>query len=133
MKKTKVICSIGPSCMNENVLQQMVLNGMDCARINLSHVKREEIDDIINLIRVVRVNTGVPLAIMYDTRGSEFRTLEFVNNGISIKAGETIMMVKKNVVGNKNAAVFIRRLRPRRTNLFRICQRLHRALRLPDG
>lgn len=103
MKKTKVICSIGPSCMNENVLQQMVLNGMDCARINLSHVKREEIDDIINLIRVVRVNTGVPLAIMYDTRGSEFRTLEFVNNGISIKAGETIMMVKKNVVGNKNA------------------------------
>ena len=64
MKKTKVICSMGPSCYNEAILQQMVLNGMDCARINLSHVKREEIDDIINLIRVTRVNTGVPIAIM---------------------------------------------------------------------
>ena len=103
MKKTKVICSIGPSCMNEEVLQQMVLNGMDCARINLSHVKREDIENIINLIRVTRINTGVPIAIMYDTKGPEFRTLEFENNGISIKTGETIKMVKKNVIGNKEA------------------------------
>lgn len=103
MKKTKVICSMGPSCYNEAILQQMVLNGMDCARINLSHVKREQIDDIINLIRVTRVNTGVPIAIMYDTKGPEFRTLEFENNGISMKTGETIMMVKKNVMGNKTA------------------------------
>jgi pyruvate kinase len=89
--------------MNEEVLQQMVLNGMDCARINLSHVKREDIENIINLIRVTRINTGVPIAIMYDTKGPEFRTLEFENNGISIKTGETIKMVKKNVIGNKEA------------------------------
>ena len=81
MKKTKIICSVGPACSKVEVMQDMVLHGMDCARINLSHSEEKDILETIELIRTVRNNTGVPIAIMYDTKGPEFRTLNFVNGG----------------------------------------------------
>ena len=102
MKKTKIICSIGPACANIDVMTDMVLNGMDCARINLSHSSLDAIPEIIELIRSVRTNSGIPIAIMYDTKGPEFRTLNFQNGGISIKTGETIKLQKKKCLGNKD-------------------------------
>ena len=79
MKKTKIICSVGPACSSLEVMTDMVLNGMDCARINLSHSEEKEILDTIELVRKVRTNTNTPIAIMYDTKGPEFRTLNFQN------------------------------------------------------
>ena len=102
MKKTKIICSVGPACSNVSVMQDMVLYGMDCARINLSHSEEKDILETIELIRNVRNNTGVPIAIMYDTKGPEFRTLNFQNGGIKLKAGDTIKMQKKKCLGNKD-------------------------------
>lgn len=102
MKKTKIICSVGPACANSNIMEEMVLKGMDCARINLSHSSLDAIPEIIELIRLVRTNTGIPIAIMYDTKGPEFRTLNFQNGGISIKTGDTIKMQKKKCLGNKD-------------------------------
>ena len=69
MKKTKIICSVGPACNNVEVMEQMVRNGMNCARINLSHASRESIKETIEVVRKVRRKTGVPVAIMYDTKG----------------------------------------------------------------
>ena len=100
MKKTKIICSIGPASDNADVMEQLVLSGMDCARINLSHATTDSILNTIDVVREVRGRTGKHVAIMYDTKGPEFRTLEFENGGISIKAGDTIRMVKNNVFGN---------------------------------
>lgn len=100
MKKTKIICSIGPASSKNEVMEKMVLNGMNCARINLSHSNEHQILDIIESVRSVRQSTGQPIAIMYDTKGPEFRTLEFYNGGISIKQGDVIRMVKNTVVGN---------------------------------
>ena len=102
MKKTKIICTMGPACSDVKILEDMVLNGMDCARINLSHSDEKDILDTIDLIRTVRKNTGIPIAIMYDTKGPEFRTLNFINGGIKIKAGDTIKMQKKKCLGNKD-------------------------------
>ena len=102
MKKTKIICSIGPASSKEKVLEEMVLNGMDCARINLSHSSEEGIIETIDLVRKVRTSTNTPIAIMYDTKGPEFRTLNFQNGGISIKTGNTIKMQKKKCLGNKD-------------------------------
>ena len=101
MKKTKIICSVGPACNNVEVMTEMVNKGMDCARINLSHASYDDILDTIEVVRTVRKNTGLPIAIMYDTKGPEFRTGRFRGDGIKIKVGETIKMVKQEVLGTK--------------------------------
>ena len=101
MKKTKVICSVGPSISSVDIMTELVNNGMNCARINLSHATEEEILQTIDIVREVRRNTGKPIAILYDTKGPEFRTLEFAGNGVSLKKGDTIRMVKKTILGNK--------------------------------
>lgn len=101
MKKTKIICSIGPACSRLDIMEQLALKGMNCARINLSHATEEDITRTIELVRAVRNNTGMPVAIMYDTKGPEFRTMEFELDGIKINEGQTIKMIKKNVLGNE--------------------------------
>ena len=95
MKKTKIICSIGPASNNFETMKQMVLKGMNCARINLSHASEDDITDTINNVRMVRKYTNMPVAIMYDTKGPEFRTLEFENDGITINTGQTIKKKEK--------------------------------------
>ena len=90
MKKTKIICSIGPASKSVEVMEQMVRHGMNCARINLSHASREDILETIEVVREVRRKTGLPVAIMYDTKGPEFRTLEFEGNGVMMKTGQQI-------------------------------------------
>ncbi|MBQ6404439.1 MAG: pyruvate kinase [Bacilli bacterium] len=102
MKKTKIICSVGPACESVEVMEDMVHHGMNCARINLSHATYEDCEKTIDVVRKVRKNTLEPIAIMYDTKGPEFRTLEFENEGIQINTGETIWMVKESVVGNSS-------------------------------
>lgn len=101
MKKTKIICSIGPASNNVRVMERMVRNGMNCARINLSHADRDSIKETIEVVRKVRRKTGLPIAIMYDTKGPEFRTLEFEKGGITIQEGQKIKIVKTQVLGNK--------------------------------
>ncbi len=101
MKKTKVICSIGPVSNNVDVMTELVLNGMNCARINLSHADHESIKETISVVRKVRKKTGLPVAIMYDTKGPEFRTLEIARNGFFVTKDQTIKITKKPVLGNK--------------------------------
>ena len=101
MKKTKVICSIGPACDCADVMVEMVNGGMDCARINLSHATYEDIDKIIDVIRQVRKESHRPVAIMYDTKGPEFRTLSFKDGGVTLKKDDTIKMSKSCILGNE--------------------------------
>ncbi len=101
MKKTKVICSIGPACDCVEVMGEMVNMGMDCARINLSHATPETIPQTLEVIRQVRRQYKRPLAIMYDTKGPEFRTLSFKDGGVSLKKHDTIRMSKTCIVGNE--------------------------------
>ena len=101
MKKTKVICSIGPACDSVEVMGEMVNKGMDCARINLSHATHESIPKIIDVIRQVRKACNRPVAIMYDTKGPEFRTLKFKDGGVTLHENDTIRMSKSCIVGDK--------------------------------
>jgi len=102
MKKTKVICSIGPASDSVEVMGEMVNNGMDCARINLSHATPEGILKTIEVIRQVRKEYKRPLAIMYDTKGPEFRTLTFKDGGVTLKKGDTIRMSASCILGDEN-------------------------------
>ena len=101
MKKTKIICTIGPVSNNEKVMKQMALNGMNCVRINLSHAKKESILETIEIVRKVRNDTKLPIAIMYDTKGPEFRLLEIDNGGFKVKKEQTLKIIKNKVLGNK--------------------------------
>lgn len=100
MKKTKIICSIGPASNNVDVMMAMAQNGMNCVRINLSHATEESALNVIDNVRDVRRLTHLSIAVMYDTKGPEFRTLEFANGGVTLKKGELIKMTKRETIGN---------------------------------
>lgn len=100
MKKTKVICSIGPASNSVDIMSKMVNEGMDCARINLSHATQDEIIKTLDTVREVRERCNVPVAIMYDTKGPEFRTLGFKNGEVSLKKDDTIKMSKTCILGS---------------------------------
>ena len=102
MKKTKIICSIGPSSYDVETLCQMAIHGMHIASINFSHCNYEEKDKVIDSIQKIREITGKQVGIMWDTRGPEFRTGSFENDGIDLVEGNEIRIVKEKVKGNTN-------------------------------
>ena len=73
MRKTKIVCTIGPACSNEQTLREMCLAGMNVARLNFSHGSHESHKAEIDLLKKVRADLGVPLAILLDTKGPEYR------------------------------------------------------------
>ncbi len=101
MKKTKIVCSIGPVSESIEMLESLVQVGMDVARINFSHATVKERKTIVDNIRKVRKSTGANIAIMWDTKGPEFRTGTFKNGFVQLKDGHTVRIVKDNVVGNE--------------------------------
>lgn len=101
MKKTKIICSIGPASCNVEVMTEMVKAGMDVARINFSHATEEEKRNVINTVKKVREITGTNIAILFDTKGPEFRNGMLENDEIKLEEGKTIRVVKENVIGTE--------------------------------
>lgn len=101
MKKTKIICSIGPSSCNPDTMEQMVKNGMNVARINFSHATLEEKQNVVAAVKEVRKRTGVQIGILYDTKGPEFRNGNLENDEIKLVEGNTIKIVKEDVLGNE--------------------------------
>ncbi len=88
MRKTKIICTIGPSSENEETLEKMAAAGMDVARLNFSHGTHEEHQKKIDLIKKVREKLGKPIAIMLDTKGPEYRVGVFKNHKAEVKSGD---------------------------------------------
>ncbi len=101
MKKTKIICSIGPSSASVDVMEKMVLKGMNVARCNFSHATEEEKVNLVATVKEVRKRTGQNVAILYDTKGPEFRNGMLENDEIKLVEGKTIRVVKENVLGNE--------------------------------
>ena len=99
MKKTKIVCSIGPASNEADVMEQMVLAGMNVARINFTHATIEERDKAITSVREVRKRTGKSVAILWDTKGPEFRSGMLENDSIELVNGNIIRMVKEEVLG----------------------------------
>lgn len=102
LKKTKIICSIGPSSVNPDVMEQMVLSGMNVARINFSHATKEEKENDVASVKEVRKRTGANIAILYDTKGPDFRTGLAPEEGILLEEGHVIRIVKEDVMGDNN-------------------------------
>ncbi len=101
MRKTKIICTIGPSSENEETLTQMCLAGMNVARLNFSHGTHEEHAKKIELIKQVRQKLGLPIAIMLDTKGPEYRIRTFAGGKATITDGSTFTFTTDEVEGDE--------------------------------
>ncbi len=100
MRKTKIICTIGPASENEEILTAMCQAGMNMARLNFSHGSHQEHRRKIELITRVREKLGMPIAIMLDTKGPEYRIGTFANGKVTVKAGDTFTFTTDEVVGD---------------------------------
>ncbi len=88
MRKTKIICTLGPASDDEELLKEMIKNGLDCARLNFSHGTHEEQKVRMDRIKKVREELGVPLPILLDTKGPEIRVRLFKDGKVELKKGQ---------------------------------------------
>lgn len=101
MRKTKIICTIGPASQNEEILTEMCFAGMNVARLNFSHGSYEEQQEKIDLVKMVRKKLNRPVAIMLDTKGPEYRIKTFENHKIILNDGDTFTFTVDEVEGNQ--------------------------------
>ncbi len=99
MQKTKIVCTIGPSCNNYKTLSSMLKAGMTVARLNMSHGDLEYHQQIIDLVKQVRQDLNMPCAIMLDTRGPEIRIGEFLDGKVTLKKGKMFTFTSRKVKG----------------------------------
>lgn len=102
MRKTKIICTIGPASAKEDVLEEMMKAGMNVCRLNFSHGSHESHLETINLIKRVREKLDLPIAIMLDTKGPEYRVGTFKNGSVVLEDGDIFTFTTKKVEGDKN-------------------------------
>ena len=102
MRKTKIVCTLGPATDNEQILRDMILAGMSVARFNFSHGTHEEHKKRIELLKHVREEMGVPVAAMLDTKGPEVRIGIFENGKVELHTGQTFMLYADERLGDDN-------------------------------
>lgn len=101
MKKTKIVCTLGPASETEEVISAMADAGMNVARINFSHGTHEEHAQKIAIIKKVREQKNIPLPILLDTKGPEFRIKTFQNGKVFLKEGDTFTFTTEDIVGDE--------------------------------
>ena len=100
MRKTKIVCTIGPACDSEETLRAMMLAGMNVARLNFSHGTHAEHQVRIDRIKKLRAELNLPIAIMLDTKGPEYRIGTFEGGKIELHNGDTFTFTTEPVTGN---------------------------------
>lgn len=101
MKKTKIICTMGPNTENEDTLREMIIAGMDVARFNFSHGTHEEQLTKFNLLKKVREELNIPVAAMLDTKGPEIRTGKLVGGEpVCLEPGSEYTLTTREVIGD---------------------------------
>ncbi len=101
MRKTKIICTLGPSTDKDGVLRELVANGMNVARFNFSHGSHEEHKGRLDNLKAIRTELGKPVAALLDTKGPEIRLKEFKNGVEMLEAGQEFTLTTREVEGTK--------------------------------
>ena len=101
MKKTKIICTLGPAVDNIEVLENLMKAGMDVARVNFSHGNYQDQQARIENFKQVRAKVGKPVALLLDTKGPEIRIGKFENGGIELSQGAIFTLVTEDILGNQ--------------------------------
>lgn len=102
MKKTKIVCTLGPASNSKSIIKQMILNGMNVARLNMSHGTHESHHELITLVKEARKELNVPVAIMIDTKGPEIRVGQFEKGGVDLIKGSKFILTTRSVIGNEH-------------------------------
>ena len=103
-RKTKIICTLGPSTDNNEVLRELMLNGMDVARVNFSHQTHPEHLERIKILKAMREELNVPVALLADTKGPEIRLGKLEPNKITLREGQPFVLTTVDIVGNDQRA-----------------------------
>ena len=101
MRKTKIICTIGPASESKEVLTKMCEAGMNVARLNFSHGTHEEHQKKIDTIKEVRESLNMPIAIMLDTKGPEYRIKTFKDEKVTLETGKQFIFTVDDVEGDE--------------------------------
>lgn len=101
MRKTKIICTIGPSSESEEVFEKMCKAGLNVARLNFSHGTHEEHKKKFDMIKSVRERLNLPIAIMLDTKGPEYRIKTFKDGKAFLKSGNKFTFTTKDIIGDE--------------------------------
>lgn len=102
MKKTKIICTIGPASSDKKVFAELVENGLNVARLNFSHGSHEEHLGKVNMIKEVRAELNKPVALLLDTKGPEIRTGIFKEDVVNLKEGQFFTFTSEDCEGDQN-------------------------------
>ena len=102
MRKTKIVCTIGPASSDRETLTKMCLAGMNVARLNFSHGTHAEHQQKIDLLKEIREELSLPIDIMLDTKGPEYRIKTFENGSVWLKAGDEFAFSAEDVIGNEH-------------------------------
>ncbi len=102
MRKTKIVCTLGPASQSEDVLREMILAGMNVARINFSHGLYEEHQQKLDLLYKLREEMGVPVAALLDTKGPEIRVGTFKDGKVELHSGELFTLTTEQIEGSNS-------------------------------
>lgn len=100
IRKTKIVCTIGPACANMKTIKTMISAGMNVARLNMSHGNYEEHSKIIKILKKAREDFSVPLAILLDLKGPEIRIRTFVGGAVELKKGQRFTLTSRQTEGD---------------------------------
>ena len=102
MKKTKIVCTMGPNTDNREIMKELALNGMDVARFNFSHGDHAEHRHRLEILESVRVELGIPIASLLDTKGPEIRTGKLKDGKkVTLKEGDLYTLTTEEIVGDE--------------------------------
>lgn len=101
MRKTKIVCTLGPTCSDEKTLTEMCMAGMNVARFNFSHSTYEEHEARIAVVKKVREELNIPIPIMLDTKGPEYRIKTFKDGKVFLKEGDVFAFTSDDITGDE--------------------------------
>ena len=104
MRKTKIVCTLGPASQSEEIMQQMLISGLDVARFNFSHNDHEGHKQMMQRFRKVRDELGKAAAIMMDTKGPEIRLGDFKDGSVNVNKGDAFMLTTQKILGDAQKA-----------------------------
>ena len=101
MRKTKIVCTLGPATDDPEVLKKLMHAGMNVARINFSHGNYQDQEERINVFKWIRGELGLPIPLLLDTQGPEIRIGKFSNDKVFLENGKTFTLLNEDVLGDE--------------------------------
>lgn len=101
MRKTKIVCTLGPATKDENVIRQLMLSGMNVARLNFSHGSGTDQKPYVDMVKKLRQELDLPIALLLDTKGPEIRTGKFEKPSVTLKTRDHFTLTTRDIVGNE--------------------------------